>query len=138
MIISKLKSPDIKINLPYSTYYIKEISKFGIEVAKVDKLIKVDINFTVNEEARSGTEIFMDMRECLNLVNSNRYIPLSSTSCNGVYLRCNEIGDKVIKFVFDVNITQQIDNKELKNNNKIVKEVTLKVSNMFKTSKMLK
>jgi hypothetical protein len=63
----------------------------------------------------------MDLRECLNLVNSNRYIPLSSTSSNGVYLRCNEVGDKTIKFIFDVNVTQLIGSKELKNTFKIVR-----------------
>ena len=53
-------------------------------------------------------------------------------------MRCNKLGAKVIKFFFDVTITQRIGDKELKDKHLIIKEQGFRVNNLFKTLKLMK
>ena len=80
----------------------------------------------------------MSLNERLNIVNSNCFQPLNMQGSNIVYLKCNKIGAKVLKFLFNVTIVQHIGDKELKDQHFFTKEVGFRVVHLFKTIRSLK
>lgn len=82
----------------------------------------------------------MSMDEKMNLVNSKCYhtINVKEEENHIFYLKCNKVGPKVLKFIFNLTVWQKIDEMELKNHYTVVKDVGLNVTHLFKTIKIIK
>lgn len=57
----------------------------------------------------------------MNLCNSKRSTPLQNGVPNIVYMKCNKLGHKMLKFTFNIVISQKIGEKALMNSYKITK-----------------
>lgn len=76
--------------------------------------MNIETKFTVSEEPSNSTEVFVDLNERMNLVNSKIFQSLERTSKNIIYLRSNKLGTRNLKFTFEITVSQKIDEKELK------------------------
>lgn len=78
----------------------------------------------------------MNLNERLNLVNSGVWSPAQNGTI--LFLKGNKIGERVLKFVFNVTLVKAIGGKELRDMHTVNKDIGFRVVNLFKTIKQIK
>jgi hypothetical protein len=90
---------------------MNETIKFLIEITPLFPQTRLDAKFTIKEdEAANKTEVYVNLDEHINFVNTKCYQTLhfEEKNWNSFYLKCNQVGPKVLRFDFILMLEQKI------------------------------